>query len=176
MLEMNGDIGKRRKMKVGDKVWVPVKVVEMSCSDTIMVEPDNCGSDFWVVDSDVQTVTEEEYRNALDVFTEMTFPERREIWGANFLKEAIEMTAEEFVGRLRKYRNEPKVGQIWETPTGEKMVVLKADESGVHYFAPSGNPALSARGYFENKFHNTGEVLTSLATFLKDLEGLNEEG
>lgn len=159
-------------MKVGDKVWIPVKVAEMSCGDTIRVEPGNCGSDFWVVDSDIQTVTAEDYRNALSEFYKMGSMERVKIWGFGFMGSALDTTAEEFVSSLRKYRNEPKTGQIWKSPSNQKVVVFKACENEVHYYLPSGNESLVSRSYFADNFLNTGEVLTSVATFLKDLEGL----
>ena len=161
-------------MKVGDKVLVPVKVVGMSCSDTIRVEHNNCGSDFWVVDSEIQTVTAEDYRNALSEFYEMNANERSDIWGFSLLRDAFDIPAEEFVRKLRKYQSEPKTGQIWKSPTGKKIVILRVDESEVHYFTTSGFTTWSGRDYFENNFLNTGEVLTSIDAFMKDLEGLNE--
>ena len=162
-------------MKVGDKVWIPVKVVGVSCGDAIRVEHNNCGSDFWVVDSDVHTVTAEDYRNALSEFYKMGSMERVKIWGFGFVGSALDTSAEEFVGRLRKCRNEPKTGQIWETSTtGKKIVILGADKNEVRYFMPSGCQSWSERDYFENNFRNTGEVLTSIDAFMKDLEGLNE--
>ena len=164
-----------RTMKIGDKVWVPVEVIEMSGGDTIRVEHNNCGSDFWVVGSEIQTVTAEDYRNALNEFYQMNAKERSEIWGFSLLKDVFEINAEDFVGRLRKYQGEPKTGQIWKSSTGLKIVIHRADESEVHYFTPSGYQTWCGRNYFNNTFHNTGEVLTSIATFMKDLEGLNEK-
>ena len=163
-----------RTMKIGDKVWVPVEVIEMSGGDTIRVEHNNCGSDFWVVDEDIQTITAEDYRNALSEFYEMNAKERSEIWGFSLLKDVFEINAEDFVGRLRKYQDEPKTGQIWKFSSNQKVVVLKADEHEVHYYRPCGNTSWVSRNYFGDNFINTGEVLTSVATFLKDLEGLNE--
>ena len=163
-------------MKIGDKVWIPVKVVGMSCGNTIRVEYNDCGSEFWVGDSDVRTITTEDYHNALSEFYEMDAKERSEIWGFNLLKDAFEINAEEFVRKLRKYQSEPKTGQIWKTTTGKKIVVLKADDHEVRYYLPSGNESWFGRDYFESSFRNTGEVLTSIDAFLKDLEGLNEEG
>ena len=161
-------------MKVGDKVWVPVKVVGMSCGSTIRVEYNDCGSEFWVGDSDVRTITTEDYRNALNEFYEMNAKERSEIWGLNLLSDAFQITAEEFVHKLREHQSEPKTGQIWKDNCNQKVVVLRADKSEVHYYRPCGNTSWVARNYFGYTFHNTGEVLTSLDTFLKDLEGLNE--
>ena len=161
-------------MKVGDKVWVPVEVVGMSCGDAIRVEHDNCGSDFWVVDSDVHAVTAEDYRNALSEFYKMSSMERVKIWGFGFMGSALDTTAEEFVDRLREYRDEPKTGQIWKSSTGEKIVVIKADKNEVYYYRPCGNSSWFSRNYFDDNFRNTGEVLTSIDAFLKDLEGLNE--
>lgn len=161
-------------MKVGDKVWIPVKVVGVSCGDAIRVEHNNCGSDFWVVDSDVHTVTAEDYRNALNEFYKMGSMERVGIWGFGFMGSALDTTAEEFVCKLRKHRDEPKTGQIWKNTCNQKVVVLKADEHEVRYYRPCGNTSGVSRNCFDDNFRNTGEVLTSIDTFLKDLEGLNE--
>lgn len=164
-------------MKVGDKVWIPVTVVETSDKGVTEVQYSYYKDDsFWADNTDIKTVTEEDYRNALNEFYEMNAKERSEIWGLNLFSDVFQITAEEFVCKLRKHRNEPKTGQIWKSPTGKKMVILRADESEVHYFTPSGNQTWCGRNYFDNTFYNTGEVLTSIDTFLKDLEGLNEEG
>lgn len=161
-------------MKFGDTVLVPVKVVGMSCGNTIRVEYNDCGSEFWVGDTDVQTVTADDYRNALNEFYKMDVKERTEIWGCSLLRYAIDIPAEEFICKLRKHQSEPKTGQIWKSPTGKKIVILRVDESEAHYFTPSGCQTWCGRNYFDNTFHNTGEVLTSIDAFLKDLEGLNE--
>ena len=161
-------------MKIGDKVWIPVKVVGMPCGNTIRVEYNDCGSEFWVGDSDVRTITTEDYRNALSEFYKMNAKERSEIWGLNLLSDVFQITAEEFVCKLRKHQNEPKTGQIWKDRCNQKVVVLRTEKSEVHYYRPCGNTSWVARNYFDNTFHNTGEVLTSIDAFLKDLEGLNE--
>ena len=167
-------------MKMGNKVWIPVTVVSTArqTDGYIEVEYENESSTsmarFSVDEKDIQTVTAEDYRNALSEFYKMDVKKRMEIWGCSLLTYAIDIPAEEFVDRLRKHRNEPKTGQIWKSPTGKKMVILRADESEVHYFTPSGNQTWCGRNYFDNAFYNTGEVLTSIDTFLKDLEGLNE--
>ena len=163
-------------MKVGDKVWIPVTVTKLDDDGTTMVEYEKEVEDFWVNNTEIQTVTAEDYRNALSEFYEMEGKERLEIWGLSLLKGVFEINAEDFVDRLRKYRSEPKTGQIWKSPTGKKIVILRVDESEAHYFTPSGNQTWCGRNYFDNTFHDTGEVLTSIDAFLKDLEGLNEEG
>lgn len=163
-------------MKVGDKVWIPVTVKETDNDGTTKVEYDRSG-EFWIDNRDIHAATAtEDYRNALNEFYGIDVKKRMEIWGCTLLRYAIDIPAEEFVGRLRKHRNEPKTGQIWKSPTGKKIVIYKADKGEVHYFTPSGYPTWSARDYFENNFRNTGEVLTSIDAFMKDLEGLNEEG
>lgn len=160
-------------MKVGDKVWIPVTVAETDNDGTTKVKYGIVVTDFWVDNTEIQTVTAEDYRNALSEFYEMDSKERSEIWGLNLLSDAFQITAEEFVGKLRKHQNEPKTGQIWKDHCNQKVVVLRADKSEVHYYRPCGNTSLVARNYFDNTFHNTGEVLTSIDAFLKDLEGLN---
>ena len=162
-------------MRVGDKVWIPVEVVEMSGNGVTEVQY-SCYKDdsFWADNTDIKTVTEEDYRNALNEFYQMNAKERSEIWGFSLLKDVFEINAEDFVGRLRKYQDEPKTGQIWKFSSNQKVVVLKADEHEVHYYRPCGNTSWVSRNYFGDNFINTGEVLTSVATFLKDLEGLNE--
>lgn len=162
-------------MKVGDKVWIPVTVAETDNDGTTKVKFDGAVEDFRVMDSNIQTITAEDYRNALSEFYKMGSMERVKICGFGFVGSALDTSAEEFVGRLRKCRNEPKTGQIWETSTtGKKIVILGADKNEVRYFMPSGCQTWSERDYFENNFRNTGEVLTSIGAFLKDLEGLNE--
>ena len=162
-------------MKVGDKVWIPVTVVETSDKGVTEVQYSYYKDDsFWADNTDIKTVTEEDYRNALNEFYEMNAKERSEIWGLNLFSDVFQITAEEFVCKLRKHQNEPKTGQIWKSTTGKKMVILRADESEVHYFTPSGNQTWCGRNYFDNTFYNTGEALTSIDAFLKDLEGLNE--
>ena len=161
-------------MKVGDKVWIPVTIAETDNDGTTRVEYDRAVEKFWVDNTEIQTVTAEDYRNALSEFYKMGSMERVKIWGFGFMGSALDTTAEEFVDKLRKYRNEPKTGQIWKTPLNQKVVVLEADENEVRYFIPSGCQTWSERDYFENNFRNTGEVLTSIDAFLKDLEGLNE--
>ena len=166
-----------RTMKVGDKVLIPVTVAKICNDGTTKVKYDDVAVyDFWVNNTEIQTVTTEDYRNALNEFYKMGSMERVKIWGFGFVGSALDTSAEEFVGRLRNCRDEPKTGQIWETSTGKKIVILGADKNEVRYFMPSGCQAWSERDYFENNLRNTGESLTSLATFLKDLEGLNEEG
>ena len=164
-----------RTMKIGDKVWVPVTVTELDNDGTTRVEYDRATEAFWVDNKEIQTVTAEDYRNALNEFYQMFAKERSEIWGLSLFSDAFQTTAEEFVGRLRKYQDKPKTGQIWKSSTGLKIVIHRADESEVHYFTPSGYQTWCGRNYFNNTFHNTGEVLTSIATFMKDLEGLNEK-
>ena len=162
-------------MKVGDKVWIPVTVVETSDKGVTEVQY-SCYKDdsFWADNTDIKTVTEEDYRNALNVFYGMNSKERLEIWGLNLFSDVFQITAEEFVCKLRKHQNEPRTGQIWKSLTGKKIVILRVDESEAHYFTPSGCQTWCGRNYFDNTFHNTGEVLTSIDAFLKDLEGLNE--
>lgn len=162
-------------MKVGDKVWIPVTVAKFDDDGTTKVKYDDVAVDeFWVNNTEIQTVTAEDYRNALSEFYGMNAEERKEIWGLNLFKDASQITAEEFVNKLRKYRDEPKTGQIWKSPTGKKIIIFKVDKGEVHYFTPSGYPTWSAIDYFKNNFCNTGEVSTSIDAFLKDLEGLNE--
>lgn len=161
-------------MKVGDKVLIPVTVTKFDNDGTTKVKFDGAVEDFWVMDSNIQTITAEDYRNALSEFYKMGSMERVKIWGFGFMGSALDTTAEEFVDRLRKYRNEPKTGQIWKSSTGEKIVVIKADKSEVRYYRPCGNSSWFSRNYFDDNFINTGEVLTSIDAFLKDLEGLNE--
>lgn len=162
-------------MKVGDKVWIPVKVAKFDDDETTKVEYDDIAvDDFWVYNTEIQTVTAEDYRNALNEFYKIGVMERVKIWGFGFIGSALDITAEEFVDKLRKYQSEPKVGQIWKSPTGKKIVIFKVDKGEVHYFTPSGYPTWSAIDYFKNNFCNTGEVLISIDAFLKDLGGLNE--
>ena len=162
-------------MKVGDKVLVPVKVAKIDSDGTIKVAYDDRGFEsFWAYDTDIQTVTAEDYRNALNNFYEMNSKERSEIWELNLLSDAFQITAEDFVGRLHKYQSEPKTGQIWKASSNQKVVVLKASGNEVHYYRPCGHTSFVSRNYFGDNFHNTGEVLTSIDAFLKDLEGLNE--
>lgn len=162
-------------MKVGDKVWIPVKVAKFDDDETTKVEYDDIAvDDFWVYNTEIQTVTAEDYRNALSEFYGMNAEERKEIWGVNLFKDASQITAEEFVDKLRKYQSEPKTGQIWKNSSNKKVVVLKADERQVHYYRPWGTTGWVSRNYFENNLCNTGEVLTSIDAFLKDLGGLNE--
>ena len=163
-----------RTMKIGDKVWVPVTVTELDNDGTTRVEYDRATEAFWVDNKEIQTVTAEDYRNALNEFYQMFAKERSEIWGFSLLKDVFEINAEDFVGRLRKYQDEPKTGQIWKFSSNQKVVVLKADEHEVHYYRPCGHTSFVSRNYFGDNFHNTGEVLTSIDAFLKDLEGLNE--
>ena len=164
-------------MKVGDKVLVPVKVAKIDSDGTIKVAYDDRGFEsFWAYDTDIQTVTAEDYRNALNNFYEMNSKERSEIWELNLLSDAFQITAEDFVGRLHKYQSEPKTGQIWKASSNQKVVVLKASGNEVHYYRPCGHTSFVSRNYFGDNFLNTGEVLTSIEAFLKDLEGLNEEG
>ena len=163
-------------MKVGDKVWIPVTVKETDNDGTTKVECHRGVADFWVDNTEIQTVTAGDYRNALSEFYKMGSMGRVEIWGFGFMGSALDTTAEEFVDRLREYRDEPKTGQIWKSSTGEKIVVIKADKNEVYYYRPCGNSSWFSRNYFDDNFRNTGEVLTSIDAFLKDLEGLNEEG
>ncbi len=165
-------------MKVGDKVWIPVEVIKRDDNDktTKVKYLRNTGEGFWVADENIQTVTAEDYHNALNEFYDMNTKEREEIWGLSLLSDALKVTVEEFVSKLRKYQEEPKTGQIWKYSTGEKVVIFRADKSEVHYCRPCGNTSWVSRNYFGENFLNTGEVLTSVATFLKDLEGLNEKG
>lgn len=159
-------------MKIGDKIWIPVTVAETDNDGTTKVKYGIGVTDFWVDNTEIQTITAEDYRNALSKFYKMGSMERVKIWGFGFMGSALDTTAEEFVDRLRKYRDEPKTGQIWKSPSNQKVVVFKACENEVHYYLPSGNESLVSRSYFADNFLNTGEVLTSVATFLKDLEGL----
>ena len=163
-----------RKLKVGDKVWIPVTVAETDNDGTTNVKYGIGVTDFWVDNTEIQTVTAEDYRNALSEFYKMGSMERVKIWGFGFVGSALDTSAEEFVGRLRKHRNEPKTGQIWKNTRNQKVVVLKADEHEVRYYRPCGNTSGVSRNCFDDNFRNTGEVLISVATFLKDLEGLNE--
>jgi len=144
----------------------------------------NDGSGLWVDDvslkseSDILKIKEdrtEKYRSALQKFAEMDIDLREKIFGSYKLVDIAKMQPEEFINKINEYNYIPQTGEVWESASREKVVVLDVGIGEVSFYSSKRMGYLEQLSLadFKKTFHNTGEICNSLSVFLEELNSLN---
>ena len=173
--------------KVTDKELY-LRVGILSCDDngqTYICEygNNNCFG-LWVNDdslkseADILKIKEdrtEKYRSALQKFAEMDVDLREKVFGSYKLADIAKMQPEEFINKINEYNYIPQTGEVWESVSREKVVVLNVGIGEVSFYSSKQIGYLEQLSLADCKktFHNTGEICNSLSVFLEELNALN---
>lgn len=117
----------------------------------------------------------EDYRSALQKFAEMDIDLREKIFGSYKLADIAKMQPEEFINKINEYNYIPQTGEVWESVSREKVVVLDVGIGEVSFYSSKqiGYLEQLSLADFKKTFHNTGEICNSLSVFLEELNALN---
>lgn len=117
----------------------------------------------------------EDYRIALQKFAEMDIDLREKIFGSYKLVDIAKMQPEEFINKINEYNYIPQTGEVWESVSREKVVVLDVGIGEVSFYSSKqiGYLEQLSLADFKKTFHNTGEICNSLSVFLEELNALN---
>lgn len=117
----------------------------------------------------------EDYRIALQKFAEMDIDLREKIFGSYKLADIAKMQPEEFINKINEYNYIPQTGEVWESVSREKVVVLDVGIGEVSFYSSKqiGYLEQLSLADFKKTFHNTGETCKSLFVFLEELNALN---
>lgn len=117
----------------------------------------------------------EDYRIALQKFAEMDVDLREKIFGSYKLVDIVKMQPEEFINKINEYNYVPQTGEVWESVSREKVVVLDVGIGEVSFYSSKqiGYLEQLSLADFKKTFHNTGEICNSLFVFLEELNALN---
>jgi len=117
----------------------------------------------------------EDYRIALQKFAEMDIDLREKIFGSYKLVDIAKMQPEEFINKINEYNYIPQTGEVWESVSREKVVVLDVGIGEVSFYSSKqiGYLEQLSLADFKKTFHNTGEICNSLSVFLEELNSLN---
>ena len=117
----------------------------------------------------------EDYRIALQKFAEMDIDLREKIFGSYKLADIAKMQPEEFINKINEYNYIPQTGEVWESVSREKVVVLDVGIGEVSFYSSKqiGYLEQLSLADFKKTFHNTGEICNSLSVFLEELNALN---
>lgn len=117
----------------------------------------------------------EDYRSALQKFAEMDIDLREKIFGSYKLADIAKMQPEEFINKINEYNYIPQTGEVWESASREKVVVLNVGIGEVSFYPSKqiGYLEQLSLADFKKTFHNTGEICNSLSAFLEELNALN---
>lgn len=117
----------------------------------------------------------EDYRIALQKFAEMDIDLREKIFGSYKLADIAKMQPEEFINKINEYNYIPQTGEVWESVSREKVVVLDVGIGEVSFYSSKqiGYLEQLSLADFKKTFHNTGEICNSLSVFLEELNALS---
>ena len=117
----------------------------------------------------------EKYRSALQKFAEMDVDLREKVFGSYKLTDIAKMQPEEFINKINEYNYIPQTGEVWESVSREKVVVLNAGIGEVSFYSSKqiGYLEQLSLADFKKTFHNTGEICNGLSVFLEELNSLN---
>ena len=117
----------------------------------------------------------EDYRSALQKFAEMDVDLREKVFGSYKLADIAKMQPEEFINKINEYNYIPQTGEVWESVSREKVVVLNVGIGEVSFYSSKqiGYLKQLSLADFKKTFHNTGEICKSLSVFLEELNALN---
>ena len=117
----------------------------------------------------------EKYRSALQKFAEMDVDLREKVFGSYKLADIAKMQPEEFINKMNEYNYIPQTGEVWESVSREKVVVLNVGIGEVSFYPSKQIGYLKQLSLvdFKKTFHNTGETCKSLSVFLEELNALN---
>jgi len=116
----------------------------------------------------------EDYRIALQKFAEMDIDLREKIFGFYKLADIAKMQPEEFIEKINKYNYIPQTGEIWETVSRDKVVVVSAGIGEVSFYSSNttqkGCLEQMSLADFKKIFNNTGKTCDTLIAFFKELD------
>ncbi len=119
----------------------------------------------------------EDYRIALQKFAEMDIDLREKIFGSYKLADIAKMQPEEFINKINEYNYIPQTGEIWETASREKVVVVSVGIGEVNFYSSratqKGCSEEMSLADFKKIFHNTGKTCDTLIAFFEELNALN---
>ena len=117
----------------------------------------------------------EDYRIALQKFAEMDVDLREKVFGSYKLADITKIQPEEFINKINEYNYIPQTGEVWESVSREKVVVLDVGIGEVSFYSSKqiGYLEQLSLADFKKTFHNTGEICNSLSVFLEELNALN---
>ena len=119
----------------------------------------------------------EDYRIALQKFAEMDVDLREKVFGSYKLVDIAKMQPEEFISKINEYNYIPQTGEIWETVSREKVVVVSVGIGEVNFYSSratqKGCSEQMSLADFKKIFHNTGKTCDTLIAFFEELGALN---
>jgi hypothetical protein len=158
----------------------------MSATDSAEINTEISCKSLWVNDCSPKKQEEarayitkadrlEDYRIALQKFAEMDIDLREKIFGSYKLADIAKMQPEEFINKINEYNYIPQTGEVWESASREKVVVLNVGIGEVSFYSSKqiGYLEQLSLADFKKTFHNTGEICNSLSVFLEELNALN---
>lgn len=167
-----------------------IRVDIISCDDNgqtyIREYGNNDGFGLWVNDNSLKSETDilktkedrtEKYRSALQKFAEMDVDLREKIFGSYKLADIAKMQPEEFIEKINKYNYIPQTGEIWETVSRDKVVVVSAGIGEVSFYSSNttqkGCLEQMSLADFKKIFNNTGKTCDTLIAFFKELDAIS---
>lgn len=119
----------------------------------------------------------EKYRSALQKFAEMDVDLREKVFGSYKLVDIAKMQPEEFISKINEYNYIPQTGEIWETVSKEKVVVVSVGIGEINFYSSratqKGCSEQMSLADFKKIFHNTGKTCDTLIAFFEELGALN---
>jgi hypothetical protein len=173
---------------VNKELYLRVDII--SCDDNgqtyIREFGNNDGFGLWVNndslkdEADILKIKEdrtEEYRSALQKFAEMDVDLREKVFGSYKLADIAKMQPEEFISKINEYNYIPQTGEIWETVSREKVVVVSVGIGEINFYSSratqKGCSEQMSLADFKKIFHNTGKTCDTLIAFFEELGALN---
>ena len=171
---------------VDKELYLKVDIISHTIGNQTYIREfgNNDGSGLWVDDvslkseADILKVKEdrtEKYRSALQKFADMDVDLREKVFGSYKLADIAKMQPEEFINKINEYNYVPQTGEVWESVSREKVVVLNVGIDEVSFYPSKqiGYLEQLSLADFKKTFHNTGEICNSLSVFLEELNALN---
>ena len=173
---------------VNKELYLRVDII--SCDDNgqtyIRERGNNDGFGLWVSDDSLKSETDilkikedrtEKYRSALQKFAEMDVDLREKVFGSYKLADITKMQPEEFINKINEYNYIPQTGEIWETASKEKVVVVSVGSGEINFYSSratqKGCSEQMSLADFKKIFHNTGKTCDTLIAFFEELGALN---
>lgn len=133
----------------------------------------NCANELLKSPFEIKEV--QDYVNTLHVYSDLPYQECKNIWGTYSMSYILNMSPEELVNKYKKYKNAPKVGEIWVDNDGYKVIIIGIEEVGnkrvVEYWTCNGFWKGEADiGKFIYLYKNTDVSCGGLSTFIKEFK------
>ena len=163
--------------------YLPVNVIkEGSSSSSVYAVGSNEDSKFNCANELLKSPFEieevKDYIDTLHIFSDIPCGECSDIWGTYYVRDILNMSPEDFVNKYNKYKDTPKVGEIWVNENGYRVIIIGIHEDDnkrvVEYWTCNG--FWKGEEYIDKfvyLYKNTDVSCGSLSTFIKELKDKN---